>query len=345
MKRAFFMTAVIGSCETFQPPPEGFVEGGTVLADPAAPLVVRFTKAFRPETLKVEVVPYDVDNEGNLADEVGDGSGDLHAYFTHDPTQADPTQVDFGGTADIGADRLTIFPIALPVGRKLAVLVEPGITSSATGVASKVRGRILFSYEFKCSHKGTKLLTTGPYVFLIDVESPLGTQIQLFGQIRVDQATGDFVGQFTNADRNRDGSRCPGGCKPEDACQTVPAPACVAPSVKAGSVDEWPDYIPNVTPPTGYTFLAHGCAEDVGDAVAMGIEPVDLVVQQPAVTAQGLVVLCSFQRDAQGVLRATGTGTAAQIVLGTKGFGAAKGTVHARSLPPDQLPAGIPFPP
>lgn len=339
MKRALLLLSVAFACESFHAPPQGSVDGGPVLRDPSEPLVVHFTQPFRPETLELEVVPYDVDDEGNLADEVGDGSGDLHAYFTHDPAQE-----DYGGTAQIGPNSLTIFPTAFPVGRKLAVLVERGL-SSDLGVVTHARDKILFSYEFKCSHEGTKLFATGPYIFLINVEAPIGTQIQLFAQIRVDQATGDFIGQFTNADRNRDGTRCPGGCKPEDACQTIPAPACIAPSVKAGSVDEWPDYVANTTPPTGYTFTAHGCAEDVGDAVAIGIEPVDLVVQQPAVTAQGLVVICSFQRDAGGVLRATGTGTAAQIVLGTKPFGAAKGTVHARSLPPDQLPPGIPFPP
>ena len=339
MKRTLLLLSIVAACETFHAPPEGFVEGGPVLQDPTAPLVVRFSHAFRPETLKLEVVPYDVDNEGNLADEAGDDKGDLHAYFAHDPGGA-----DYRGTSQLGPDSLTIFPTAFPVGQRLAVLVEPGLTSDL-GAATRVRDKLLFSYEFKCSHTGTKLFVTGPYMFLIDVESPIPTQIQLFAQIRVDQATGDFIGKFTNADRDRDGSRCPSGCKPEDACRTVPAPECLAPSVKAGSVDEWPDYVPNVTPPTGYSFVTRGCAQDVGDAVAIGTEAVDLVVQQPIVTAKGLVVLCSFQRDAQGVLRATGTGTAADILVGGRPLGAAKGTVRARSLPPDQLPPGIPSPP
>jgi hypothetical protein len=324
------------ACETFHAPPSGTVVGGPVLSDPALPLVIQFDRPFAPETLKLEVVPYDIDNEGNLADEV-DGGGDLHPYFTHDPSMD-----DYAGTSQVGADSFTIFPKAFPVGQKLAVLVEPGLAATQTGVTTRVRDKLLFSYEFHCAHTGTQILTSGPYMFLIDVESPIGTQIQLFAQMRVDAATGDFIGQFTNADRNRDLSRCPGlPCKPEDACQTIPSPACVAPSVKAGSVDEWPDFIPNVTPPTGYSFTVHGCAQDMGDAVVIGTEPVDLVVQQPAVTAKGLVVLASFGRD----LRATGTGTAADILLGTKGFGAAKATVHARSLPADQIPPGIPFPP
>jgi hypothetical protein len=342
LKNVVPIAFVVAACETFHAPPEGSVVGGPVLHDNAAPLVIKFSKPFRPETLKLQVVPYDVDNEGNLADEIDGGDPDLHAYYSHN---VDPSSPDFGGTSQVGEDTLTIFPVTLPVGRKLAVLVEPGLASTEKGVTSNVRDRLLFSYEFQCKHLGTKIFTTGPYMFLIDVESPIKTQIQLFAQIRVDQATGDFVGQFTNADRNRDGSRCPGGCKPEDACQTVPAPACVAPSVKAGGVDEWVDYVPNTVLPTGYSFLVHGCSEDIGNAVAIGTDPVDLVVQQPPVTAQGLVVLSSFQRDAQGVLRATGSGTAGEILLGTKPFGPAKATVHARSLPPDQLPPGIPFPP
>ena len=73
--------------------------------------------------------------------------------------------------------------------------------------------------------------------------------------------------------------------------------------------------------------------------------PVTLAVQQPTVTAEALVIIASFQDDGKGVLRATGTGTAAQIYLGTSARGVAKGTVKARTLPENQLPPGIPFPP
>lgn len=343
MKRVLCAGVLIAACDSFHGPPVGTVVGGPVLSDPAAPLVVHFSKPFKPETLKLQIVPYDVDNEGNLSDEV-DGGEDLRPYYSHN---VDPSMPDFLGTSTIGPDSITILPTVFPVGRKLAVLVEPGLTSVDPEVATKVRDRILFSYEFRCSHKGTKLFTTGPYMFLIDVEAPImGVQIQLFAQIKVDSSTGDFTGQFTNADRNRDISRCPSlPCKPEDACQTIPIAGCVPPSQKAGSVDEWPDYVPNVTPPTGYSFFVKGCAEDIGDAVAIGIEPVDLVVQQPQVTVQQLVVLASFQKDAQGVLRASGTGTAPDTIIGTKPSGAAKATVHARSLPADKIPPGIPLPP
>lgn len=340
MKRALLLLpAAVFACETFVAPPAASVAGGPVLTDPAAPLVVRFDRPYRPETLRLEVVPYDVDVEGNLADETDAGGGDLHAYFTHDPAQG-----DFGGASRIGPDTFTILPNALPVGRKLALLVEPGLASDR-GVVTRVRDRLLFSYQFQCAHAGAGALASGPYVFLLDVESPIGTQIQLFAELHVDPATGDFVGQFTNADRNRDGSRCPGGCPPEDACRTIPAPECVAPSLRAASVDEWPDYVPNVPPPTGYSFTVHGCANEAGGAVVLGTEPVDLVVQQPAVTARGLVVIASFARDPEGVLRATGSGTAADILLGTKSFGPARGTVAARSLPAAGLPPGIPYPP
>lgn len=343
LKKLVPLAVIIVACETFRAPPEGSVVGGPVLSDPTAPLVIKFSKPFVPETLKLQIVGYDLDNEGNLTDEV-DGGEDLRPYYSHN---IDPANPDFLGTSMIAPDSITILPSAFPVGRKLAVLVEPGLAAQETGVVSKVRDKILFSYEFKCSHKGTKLFQSGPYLFLIDVEAPIaGVQIQLFAQMKVDPSTGDFTGQFTNADRNRDISRCPSlPCKTEDACQTLPTPGCVPPSQKAGSVDEWVDYVPNTTPPTGYSFFVKGCAEDIGDAVAIGIEPVDLVVQQPQVTVKQLVVLASFNKDAAGVLRASGTGTAPDTIIGTKPSGAAKATVHARSLPANQIPPGIPLPP
>jgi hypothetical protein len=233
----------------------------------------------------------------------------------------------------------------LPIGRKLAVLVEPGL-SDRKGTVTRVRDRLLFNYDFKCSGRGSKIFADGPYMFLLDVESPIGTQIQLFAQIRTDQATGRFIGQFTNADRSRDNARCNNTCTSADACRTIPSIECVAPSLRAATVDEFIDFIPNPTPPTGYSFTVQGCVEDQSDTVvALATEPADLVVEQPAVTVRALVVLASFEKDPQGVFRATGSGTADQILLGDSPFGPAKGTVHARAIPLDQLPPGIPLPP
>jgi hypothetical protein len=339
---SYLVPFVLAACESFDAPPEASLDGAPVLSDPSAPLVVRFQKPVVRDSLRLEVVPYDVDLEGNLADEVSP-AGDLQAYFTHDPSQG-----EYGGTLAWDDDDTVarIMPSArLPTGRRLAILIEPGL-SDRHGAVTRVRDRLLFSYDFECTGRGTKILPSGPYFFLINVESPVSTQIQLFGQLRVDAANGRFVGQFTNADRNLDGSRCGGTCTPIDACRTVPAMECVAPSLRAAGVDEFVDFVPNVTPPTGYSFTVQGCAEDQGDTVvAMATAPVDLVVQQPAVTARALVVRTSFEADASGALRGTGTGTADQIVLGTKEFGAAKGTVQARNVPIDRLPPGVPLPP
>src|SRR5207244_6431647 len=101
-----------------------------------------------------------------------------------------------------------ITPLArFPVGTKLALLVEPGVATK-DGVATTARRRLGFSYSFDCKGgRGSSVLRNGPSFLLLDVEQPLGTQIQLWGWFGVDPKTGLFRGQFTNADRNLDRTR------------------------------------------------------------------------------------------------------------------------------------------
>src|SRR5205814_1326980 len=110
---------------------------------------------------------------------------------------------------------------------------------------------------------------SGDFFFLAAVKAPITTQVQLFASIRLDAASGAFVGQFTNADRNKSPHRCPTRCKAGEVCRLLPAPACALPSDPAGSVDEFGDYVPNDAPPTGYSFTAHGCAIDQPDGSAV----------------------------------------------------------------------------
>jgi hypothetical protein len=224
------------------------------------------------------------------------------------------------------------------------VLVEPGLKGIG-GRTRNNRTRIPFSYTVRCA-KGTRAekLKSGVYFVLLEVEQPLGTQIQLFGAIDVDPATGTFVAQFTNGDRNPDGARCPSPCKDIDRCRLLPAPECVAPSLRAGTADEHTDFVPNAEPPTGYSFAVEGCAVDDGNGSGVVTAPATMVVQSPPVTVEGLTMTAFFSPDAHGVVRATGSLTADTVLLGTTKLGAGKGSMTATFVPADKIPAGVPRP-
>lgn len=333
-------------CDRYVGPPfpaiEGLREG--VLTDTNAPLVVTFTKPIVPETLALRVVKLDTDVEGNLADERGPASEELSPFFALDGLNPS------GGTADLSPDGmvLTITPSArFPVGPKLALLVEPGLRSVG-GEETRSRKRIPFAYAFVCSGtRGTTVLPeSGLYFALLEVEQPVGTQIQLFGRINVDPKTGRLRGQFTNADRITTPGRCPTPCASSEACRLLPTPECVVPSLRAGNTEEFSDFLPNVTPPVGYSFTVEGCAEDQGENVtSLATAPANLVVQQPAVTVAGLVITTQLTRGPDGVIRGNGAGTGDQVVLGTSQLGRAGGTIAMRSLTPAEAPPDIPGPP
>jgi hypothetical protein len=346
--------AVLGAgsfygCELYHAPPAATLVGlqNGLLSDPDAALIVTFDRPVDPTTLHVKIARYKTDVEGNLYDEIPDSPVGLSLLFTHDPY--DP---DFGGKSELdpAGTTLRIVPkTTLPIGDRLVLLLEPGLADT-TGEATAVRKRILFSYEFKLHCVApSKVVASGAYFWLFDVKTPIATQVQLWALIDVDPATGAFNGQFTNADRNRDGRRCAstvGTCKSTDACRLLPAPACVAPSERAGTVDEYPDYLPNSTPPTGYSFNGRGCIEDQPDGTAAFVNvPVDVEVQEPAVTLRACKMTTLFTKGADGVVRGTGTISAGDVLLGTISSGAAEGGLNARSVVAAEVPPGVPPPP
>jgi hypothetical protein len=334
-------------CDTYYAPPYVSIDGldQGLLHDPAAPIVLDLTKPINPDTLKLEVVKYDADDQGNLPDERGDQSVPLKPIYAYDADAG----VDQGGVGTLSDDGMTftIVPSArMPVGTKLALVVEPGLTSTH-GEPTRVRHRILFGYDFSCANgKGTTLVPDGVYFLLLEVEKPVGAQVQLYGDMTIDPKTGLFRGQFTNADRNP-ALVCMPACSGGQVCKTQPGPSsCVAPSQRAGSVDEYPDFIPNAAPPTGYSFTVTGCIEDQGDGTAAFLSaPATMVVTQPAVTIEGLVMTAAFEKDASGVLRASGSVTGDQVLLGNGPLGPGSGTVTARSIPTAEVPMGVPPPP
>ena len=340
--------ALAASCQSYVAPPVATIDGlaDGLLTDPGAPLVIDFSKPIDPATLSVKVIRFDPDADGKLPDETGDPTVSLNPIFSYDPLDGDS-----GGTSSLDPTNTvyTITPLArLPVGPKLAVLIEPGLSDAThdSTATTAVRKRLLFSYSFTCSGAGSKVLPSGAYFFLLDVEQPIGTQIKVFADLDVDAATGRFVGQFTFASRITDPNRCTPPCANGQVCQTLPGPpACVVPSTRAGTPAEWPDFYANSTPPVGFSFTVNGCAEDEVDGTAtFATEPANMVVQQPPVSVDGLVVIASFTPDAAGNVTASGGVTGDDIVFGTSHLGAGHGTVAAQSIPASQAPS-IPTPP
>lgn len=341
-------TTLAPACERYEPPPTPQVMGlaGNVLPDSKQPIVVWFGKAIDVATLRIKVAYFDTNLEGELPDEDADPDTNLRPILTHDPDDGDR-----GGRMELNesGEYIRLIPDGgFPVGPKLALIVEPGLTATDGRVRNN-RTVIPFSFAVKCN-AGTsaKLMPSGTYFALLEVEEPIGTQIQLLGVFEIDGATGQLNGQFTNADRNPDKSRCKTkACGASDACRTLPAEECVAPSMKAGNTDEWSDFVPNVTPPTGYSFTITGCAVDDANGKGAGVVtfPANMIVESPPVTVGGLEMTAFFGADASGVVRATGTLTAQAVSLGGNLIGPGKGTMSAILVPEAQVPPGVPRPP
>lgn len=111
------------------------------------------------------------------------------------------------------------------------------------------------------------------------------------------------------------------------------------------SVDEYPDYVPNPSAPTGFSFAATGCAIDEGAAsTSFATAPVDVAVTSPDVTLRNAALSASFTLADDGTLQGTGDLTADAVLLGTFDTGAGSGDLTARSLPDGGAPPGIPGP-
>jgi hypothetical protein len=339
---ALLAVALAPACEDYEPPPQPVLAGLTsdVLDDPRAPLVIDFGTPVEPDTLFVKIAFFDQDVEGNLPDEDADPATKLRVLLRRDPLEGD---VGARAELELGGSRLRLVPeSALPVGPKLVLVVEGGLRSAETGRVANNRLRIPFSYSVKCA-SGSSTFASGTYFVLLEVEKPIASQIQLLAFIEVDPATGALTSQFTNADRDPS-LKCPSPCPATDVCRLLPAPECVAPSTRAGTADEWPDFVPNAQPPTGYSFFVQGCAVDDGTAAGVLTAPATMVVESPAVTVEGLTMTASFASGPDGIVRATGSLTADLVRLGTNALGPGKGSMTAVRIPDDRAPPGVPHP-
>jgi hypothetical protein len=322
-------------CAEYEAPPQVTLEGVTKghLSDTTAPLVLTFSKPADPATVKIKIVRFVTDIEGDLADEDSSEKTTLDILFEFPA----PSGKAGSGVLSLDGTRLTITPKAeFPVGAGLAILVEKGLADT-TGHASAVRKRIPFSYRFDlgCT-KPSAVLHSGSYFFLADVKKPLPVQIRLFAAIEVDPATGELVGRFTNAVRNPDPKRCSPACKADEACRLLPAQECVVPSLRAGTVDEFSDFVPKTAPPNGFSFQTTGCVIDQPDGTAAFITaPMDVAVASPPVTLTKAQITGSFKLVGD-VVRGSGAITAEDVLIGTMSSGdAASGEMSARSVPAD----------
>ncbi len=332
-------------CETYEGPPRIVIDGlsNGLLSDAKAPIVIGFSKPIDPATLRFKLARNVVDSEGNVNDTDDDEITSMDVLLEHAPGQD-----DVGGDVEIAADAqsVTILPSApLQVGPKLTLIVDSGL-SDTTGHATAVRRRLVFGYRFdlKCDAPVKGFDPAGTF-FLVEVRKPIPTQIKLWALMEVDAATGRTVAQFTAGRRTQTVGRCPMACADTDVCRLLPQPACVPPSEKMGSVDEYPDYVPNVSPPSGYSFATTGCVVEQGDgSFAFANAPVDVEVMSPHVTLRNTKLTVSFT-NAGGVLRGQGSLVADAVLLGTAPSGEGEGDLTARELPAADVPAGLPRPP
>ncbi len=338
--------AGFGACAPFDFPASAFIEGSvtsSILADNTAPLVVRFSKPIKPETLDLRVIPLEVDEENMLLDERGDSEVELGAYARYFGLSGTTQNGKSEFFDDNRAVRLT--PNApFPVARELAVLIEPELQNSS-GVVTRTRIRLPFSYDFKCKNTGTKLLTSGDYVYILNIIEPVGgVQVGFFANFIIDPVTGLFRAQFTKASRSTDASRCKTvACGSDTVCRTLPSEACVPPSEKMSSIDEFPDFVPDVASAKGFTFAMEGCIEDQLDGTAALVtKPIEFSMPLPAVRISGLSMVTAFKPDSARVLRASGSATGIRAWLGTTAFNAAKGSVTARGLKSGEYSLPIP---
>ncbi|MFO0613745.1 MAG: hypothetical protein U0414_14220 [Polyangiaceae bacterium] len=332
------------ACEYDSPPRpslDGLVEG--VLPDPRAPIVLVFSEPVDPNSVSVKIAPFEVDAEGNLGDEDAEDAGtELNPFFTYSDLESS------GGDAVLTDDRraLVIYPaVTLPLAASLVLLVEPHLKDDA-GRETMTRQRLLFSYKFSCeSATASTLFQSGVYFMVVNVDKPIPTQIQLYAQLTADEM-GQVRASFVNADRNPDKARCTPACDESTTCQTLPGPPmCVMPSAKAGTEDEYPDFVVNGDPPVGYKFGALGCISEANGTVSFVSEPTDVHIQQPAVIVQAAVLTASLKLDGQNVLRGTGSLASPAVFLGsvdTPTLGEGSGSLSLRLVPPDEAPTNIP---
>ncbi|MFO0548933.1 MAG: hypothetical protein U0271_11130 [Polyangiaceae bacterium] len=188
-----------------------------------------------------------VDAEGNLGDEDDDPDTNLGAFFGYDPSTANI----FGGTGEFAANNtaFVIRPnVSLPIGPSLTPLHDRAGCATSTAQIGRCR-RIVFSYRLSCGEGGDR-----PLPEWVLSSSPTS---RCRSRRRSSSSRASRRRPRPPAVRRRScwwtssTGRNPNAIRRATQAGPVPLPAeeCVVPSTKAGTEDEWPDFVPNPRPP------------------------------------------------------------------------------------------------
>jgi hypothetical protein len=343
----FSLAFALAGCFRVDNPPNASIVGLTQgkLADPKQPLVLAFDEPINLASLRVRIVAYDPSIEDHLDDQPWEPPGESKVYFDgYDGT---------GGTATLDP-ALQNYQVAFsdppPVAAQLGVVIEPGL-ADAGGVDWKVRQVLKFAYDLKCSApKPTAFPPNGKFFWLVSVEKPVPVQLRLFADVRVDPMTGVFKSQFTDGVRNKqiDCTKYGLSCAATEVCRTLPAPACVLPTEKASTVDEYPDFVAQAAGDVGFTFAAEGCVADLADGgFTFANKPTEIITTKPQVTVHDVALAAAFKFDAAKVLRGNGALSAPQVWLGMpNGTAGQPGSgTHVERQVPDDWPGIATIPP
>ena len=155
MKRSLLcipLLVVLGgtACETFNAPPEPVIVGldqGILGDDSKKPLVIDFGEPVQESSVKVRVVPFVADGEGNLADKDNDDSTDIDATaFFVAIRRLRRTSAGRAGSARTARSSQSSRQARFRIGPRLAVLVEAGL-SDKKGNKTKAQRILPFGYQ------------------------------------------------------------------------------------------------------------------------------------------------------------------------------------------------------
>ena len=333
------------ACGFFDPPPSARIEGavnGQLGQGPSDPLVVIFSESIQKSTLRLKVVKDAQDGEGNLLDEqeppqVEAFQESLSLAYAGDHPQ--DQAVSFGASFEFSEQssrpHLTITPDSSFSLTSYLLLVEAGLKDLA-GNETGVRQRVPFGYVLKVG--GTTRLPSGYYYFIFNIEF-LSTQLQLFAHLDVTSDTGAWKGVFVDANRKPELNTRPGCPDCADmVCALLPTPSCRTPSEKQSTLDEFSDWLPDPSPPTGFRFDTDGFARDAEDgSIALATPPFDINLTigsgEVKVRTQNTIVGGEFKElDEAGRFLASGSVGIEDVLVNEVSQGPTQGTFLAMNL-------------
>jgi hypothetical protein len=229
------------------------------------------------------------------------------------------------------------FPLA-----PLIAIIEPGL-EDLEGNATKQRTRLPFSYMLTSG--GPTTLPSGHYFYLINVDY-LEQQLRLDSYIEVDQTTGEWRGQFTNAIRSplaNDRAECAAlACSADEICALHRTPpGCVLRSERMLGLGEVLDFVPEDDPANnGYSFPVEGYARDeVDGTIAFGTKTFDIeiLISGIPIFVDNSLIGGQLALSPEGEVSGTGGVSVEQVIVNGEDQGPTSGRLEARSLTPAEV--------